>query len=77
MVVRSAFSLSDVGKRIRVMECHSQVWSEVDHDILMVIKAPRGQAVIFQPTGVGAFYYGLYESQGEAVRAFMEQHRDD
>ena len=44
--------------------------------VAMVVVAPRGRAVIFEPSN-RYDGYGAYIPQSEAVRAFMEQHRDD
>lgn len=48
--------------------------------VAMVVKAPRGRAVIFVELSP-AFGYsdnrGGYLTQSLAVRAFMEQHRND
>lgn len=45
----------------------------VGRDVVMVIKAPHGQAVIFKPEG-DPLLHDLYELPARAVRAFMEQH---
>jgi len=41
--------------------------------VAMTITAPRGRCVIFEPTNP----YKGYDSGGEAVRAFVEQHHDE
>ena len=75
--MKSIFSLSDVGRtvlNIPFMDRPSPYVSSVE--VIMVIKAPRGQATIFKPRNEYGPYYGSYEPPAEAVRAFMEQHRD-
>ena len=49
----------------------------VERSVAMVIKAPRGQAVIFKPGNSYDPYYGSYLPQSLAVKAFVEQHRND
>ena len=71
------FCLDDVGRSMTV-EC-DYVTSD-GHlvtgrvEVAMVIEAPRGRATIFKPNGCDDL---SYSRQGEAVRAFMEQHRGE
>jgi len=50
-----------------------RVLSHTKRDVAMVIIAPRGRAVIFTPSDLR---FGAYMPQSEAVRTFMEQHRN-
>jgi len=49
----------------------------IRRDVAMVITAPRGRAVIFQPLDASDGYCVAYIPQSEAVRAFVEQHRGE
>jgi len=51
-----------------------RVLSRIKRDVVMVIMAPRGRAVIFSPSNL---VFDVYALEAEAVRAFMEQHRND
>jgi hypothetical protein len=54
-----------------------RVLETVERPVAMVITAPRGQAVIFKSSDSFDRYYGTYLPQSQAVKAFMEQHRND
>ena len=76
--MESMFSLSDVGQRVscvHFMDCSSPYVAS--REVVMVIKAPRGQATIFKASAEHNPYYGEYIPQAEAVRSFMELHKDD
>ena len=64
----------DVGDVVEVFQDYQT--SKVARQVAMVVVAPRGRAVIFEPSSQCG-YYDSYTPQSEAVRAFMEQHRDD
>ncbi len=57
--------LDEVGK-IRV------IFGDIVVKVIMAIKAPRGMCQIFKDTK----QCGNYERQAEAVRAFMEEHKN-
>jgi hypothetical protein len=74
------FSLDDIGKC--VSRRTGSVDDYIDREIVMVLKAPRGEAVMFKerpfcgPEDRVVRCDG-YTWQSEAVRAFMEQHRGE
>ena len=76
--MESMFSLDDVGRTVSVipfMDHRSSPPRVASSEVVMVIKTPRGQATIFKPDERDR-YYGSYIPQAEAVKVFMEQHRD-
>ena len=77
------FSLDDVGKRctpVMFVNDGNFGFHQGNCDIVMVVKAPRGVLTILRPA---SDTYGYYDSpdgfaqQAEAVKAFVEQHRDE
>lgn len=61
------FELDDCGK-----ECHLiNNYKEFDTTIQMIIKAPGGTMVLFDQKYISP------DSQCEAIKAFMEEHRND
>ena len=73
----SMFSLDNVGCRVLHVPFLDYSTPRVaSREVIMVIKAPRGQVTIFKPIDELDPYYGAYIPQAEAVKAFMEQHKD-
>lgn len=67
--------LNSVGKEVY---CHLGDFTELPgklRQIVMVIEAPRGQCLLYEEE----FWplRGRYEKHAEAIKAFMEQHRND
>lgn len=63
------FNLEDVSKetRVRIRRLYTNI--DVDVKIGMVIKAPKGTLALFDRG------YASPDTQCEAIKAFMEQHR--
>ena len=76
----SDLSVCDAGDTVKVrlyVNWDNRVLDDVaEREVVMVIRAPRGRAVIFKPRNMPP-YYGDYIPQSEAVRAFVEQHREN
>ena len=72
------FSLDDCGKKVTCFKGNTDDY--FDREIVMVIKAPRGEAVIFAEryeVGFGIPTPTGYLLQSQGVRAFVEQHIHD
>ncbi len=46
----------------------------LDVTVIMVIKAPRGVMALFEP---GKYSWSIQSKQCKAIKAFMEEHRND
>ena len=72
------FTLNDVGSRVPVkLQSLGRTDRILDKGIVMVIKAPRGQVTIFYPETRDGLWDNPFAAQAAAVRAFMEQHKND
>lgn len=65
------FELDDVGREVHVTVRSLYRDISVDEKINMVIKAPRGTMVLFDQGYISP------DTQCEAIKAFMEEHKDD
>lgn len=62
--------LDDCGREFRLAS-NSRYREDMNVIVQMIIKAPRGTMVLFDHRYISP------DSQCEAIRAFMEKHRDD
>jgi len=65
------FELDDVDREVHIKVRSLYTDISVDEKIQMVIKAPRGTMVLFDRGYISP------DSQCEAIKAFMEERRDD
>lgn len=65
------FELDDCGREIHIKVRSFYTDISVDEKISMVIKAPRGTMVLFDRG------YLSPDTQCEAIKAFMGEHKDD
>jgi len=64
----------DVGRELLLINHRTYNDYPITRNIQMIIRAPRGRLVIFEPTDKST---ASRDRRGEAVRAFMEMHRND
>ena len=62
--------LDDCGKVV-LLAFHTQIQHQAEVMIQMVVKAPRGTMALID------YKYISPDSQCEAIRAFMEEHKND
>jgi len=78
--VLSDLSVCDAGDKVKVrlyVNWDNRALDDVvEREVVMVIRAPRGRAVIFKPRNMPP-YYGSDALPARAVRAFMQQHREN
>ena len=65
------FELDDAGKEVHIKVRSLYTDVSVDLNINMVIKAPGGIMVLFDHNYISP------DTQCEAIKAFMKEHRDD
>ena len=68
--------LDDCGKRLHFDENRFLDDPGVNVTVSMVIKAPRGVLALFR-SGESLYRHFVYEAQGKAIKAFMEDHQND